>query len=115
MVVLQARELLKTFLSLFFSVLLSKHTKAMPIYFLFALEWMETVVLFAVGKLLFSLESWLAVKQAFFVHVNSEYSFGCVNVPINWCFINILNKPNSGTLEFGVVWGFFSQKLIHPI
>lgn len=78
----------------------------MPIYFLFALEWMETVVLFAVGKLLFSLEFWRAVKQASFIHVNSEYSFGCINVPINWCFVNILNKPNSDTLKFGFVFFF---------
>lgn len=79
----------------------------MPIYFLFALEWMETVVLFALGKLFFYLESWLFVKQPFFIHVNSEYSFGCVNIPIDWCFVNILNKSNSDTLEFG--FSFFPR------
>lgn len=103
-----SQRTLKTFQlpSLISSVVLSKHTKAMPVYFLCALEWMETVMLLAVGKLLFSLESWLADKQVFFIHVNSEYSFSCLNVPINWCFVNILNKPNSDTPEFG--FSFFS-------
>lgn len=106
-----SQRTLKTFLSLIFSVVLSKHTKAMPIYFLSALEWMETVVLLAVDKFLFPLESWLAVKQAFFNHVNSGYSFSCPNVPISWCFVNILNKPNSWVWFFS----FFSEKRINPI
>lgn len=82
----------------------------MPIYFLSALEWMETVVLLAVDKFLFPLESWLAVKQAFFNHVNSGYSFSCPNVPISWCFVDILNKPNS--LEFGFSLFFPRNELI---
>lgn len=61
-------------------------------------------MLLAVGKLLFSLESWLAVKQAFFIHVNSEF----VTFPINCCFVNMLHKPNSGTFEFG--FSFFSPE-----